>query len=61
LKLLLILAISQASIVTLTAGSILPSGDEILARLGSENNRRRALIKQIFGLAAVHDAKHEVR
>jgi hypothetical protein len=46
LKLLLILAICQAWIVALTAGSIPPSGDEILARLGSENNRRRALLKQ---------------
>ena len=49
MKLLLIFAISQALIRTLTAESVAPSSDEILARLESENNRRRVLLKEYSG------------
>jgi hypothetical protein len=45
-KLLLAFA---ALIRTLTGGSVAPSGDEILARLESENNRRHALLKDYSG------------
>jgi hypothetical protein len=48
-KLLLAFAISQALIRTLTAASIAPSSDEILARLESENNRRHDLLKEYSG------------
>jgi|HubBroStandDraft_1064217.scaffolds.fasta_scaffold10210_2 hypothetical protein len=36
-------------IPTLTAGSLAPSSDEILARLESENNRRHVLLKKYSG------------
>jgi hypothetical protein len=48
-KLLLAFAISQALIRTLTADSLAPSSDEILARLESENNRRHVLLKAYSG------------
>jgi len=48
-KLLLALAISQALTGTLTAGTVAPSSDEILARLESENNRRHVLLKAYSG------------
>jgi hypothetical protein len=46
MKLLLAIAISQALIRSLTADSEAPSSDEVLARLESENNRRRVLLKE---------------
>ena len=49
MKLFLAFAISQALIRTLTADTVAPSGDEILARLESENNRRRILLKAYSG------------
>jgi negative regulator of sigma E activity len=49
MKLLLAFAISQAMILTLSAASVVPSGDEILARLESMNNRRRILLKEYSG------------
>ena len=49
MKLLLAFAISQALIRTLTADSVAPSGDEILARLESENNKRHVLLKAYSG------------
>ena len=48
-KLLLVFAISQALIGTLSAASPAPSSDEILARLESENNRRHVLLKEYSG------------
>jgi negative regulator of sigma E activity len=49
MKLLLAVAISQALIRSLTADSEAPSSDEVLARLESENNRRRVLLKEYSG------------
>jgi len=49
LKLLFAFAISQALICTLAAESVAPSGDEILAKLESENNRRHFLLKAYSG------------
>src|SRR4051794_7901590 len=48
-KLLLVFVISQALIGNLMADSELLSGDEILARIESENNKRRALLKEYSG------------
>jgi hypothetical protein len=48
-KLPIAFAISQALIGTLSAGSVAPSADEILARLESENNRRRVQLKEYSG------------
>ena len=49
MKLILVLAISQALIRTLTAASVTPSSDEILARLEGENNRRHDALKVYSG------------
>jgi len=48
-KLLLAFAISQVLIGILTADSAALSGDEILARLESENGKRRVLLKEYSG------------
>jgi hypothetical protein len=49
MKLFLTVAISQALMGTITAGPAALSGEEILARLESENNRRRMLLKHYSG------------
>ena len=49
MSVLLAVTISQALIGALTADSVAPSGDEILARIESENNRRRVLLKGYSG------------
>jgi len=48
-KLFLAFAISQALIGALTAQTSTPAADEILARVESENNRRRVLLKEYSG------------
>jgi hypothetical protein len=49
MKFFLIFAISQAWIRALTAASLAPSADEILARLESENDRRYAHLQEYSG------------
>src|SRR3954449_9173170 len=49
MKAFLVFAISQALIQALAAASVQPSSDEIIARLESENNRRRILLKEYSG------------
>ena len=49
MKLLVAFAISQALIRTLAAETLAPTGEEILARLESENNRRRVMLKAYWG------------
>jgi hypothetical protein len=48
-KLLLVFAISQALIRTLTAGSVALTSEEILARIEGENTRRHDLLKEYSG------------
>ena len=48
-KLFLVVAISQALMPALAAQSLTPSGDEILAKVESETNKRRALLKEYSG------------
>jgi hypothetical protein len=48
-RLLTAFAISQALTSTLAANSLTVSGYEILARLESENNKARVLLKQYSG------------
>src|ERR1051325_8183691 len=47
---LLAFAITQILMANVTADLVMPSGDEILARIESENNRRHNLLKENSGL-----------
>ena len=49
MKLLLAFAISQVLIRAVASDSLTPSGDEILARLENETNRRHVLLKGYSG------------
>jgi hypothetical protein len=42
-------SIISVGLIRLTAGSAMPSSDEILARIESENNRRHVLLKEYSG------------
>lgn len=46
MKILLALAISQALVRTVATGSVAPNGDEILARVEIETNRRHVQLKE---------------
>lgn len=49
MKVFLVIAIVQSLISALAAQALAPSGDEILARVESENHKRRALLKEYSG------------